>query len=214
MLRISKVSRSESGDTLIEVLFAMMIFSLVLVTALTLMNQGISASQRALAITAARQQMDGQAEALRFLHASYVQAYKSGTTSYEPGSPAAQYYSIIQRAQAGGRTSASDFGGTAACVIPADASKDFILNPVTATMESTSTNPNIFVQAPGFPEVTYSSGNVLNESQGMWIEAVRSGTTTASAGFIDFHIRTCWDAPGSSVPMNLGTIVRLYEPRG
>lgn len=204
-------ARKDSGDTLIEVLFAMMIFALVLVSALTLMNQGIAASQRALGITTVRQQMDGQAEALRFLHASYVDAYQSGTTTYPVGSPAAEYYKIIQRAQAGGRTSGSPFGGTGPCQIPNDASKDFIINPVLATIQ---TNANVFEPAPGYAQVTYTSGNVLNKSQGMWIEAVRVGNAGASAGYIDFHIRACWDVSGSNVPMNLGTIVRLYEPRG
>lgn len=214
MLGFHRTARKDSGDTLIEVLFAMMIFSLILVSALTLMNQGVAASQRSLAITVVRQQMDGQAETLRFLHESYVEAYQTGTTSYPAGSAAAEYYKIIQNAQSGGRTSASAFGGTGQCSIPNDPNRDFILNPVLATVATASTNPNLFEAAPGYPQITYGSGNAIQRSQGIWIEAVRSGTTTASAGFIDFHIRACWDSPGTSVPMNLGTIVRLYEPRG
>ena len=49
------------------------------------------------------------------------------------------------------------------------------------------------------------------------IEAIRSKTirenNQANAGYIDFHIRACWDSPGQSVPVTIGTIVRLYEPR-
>ncbi len=216
MLRLSVSARKDSGDTLIEVLFAMMIFSLILVSSLTLMNQGIAASQRALSITSVRQQMDGQAETLRFLQESYVDAYESGTSSYPAGTPAAEYYKIIQRASSGSgyRASASEFGGTGMCQIPDNPSKDFILNPVLASVETTSTKPGVFQVAPTFAQVTYTSGDVLDKSQGIWIEAVRSGLTTPSSGFIDFHIRACWDVPGSNIPMNLGTIVRLYEPRG
>ena len=214
MLKQVRTIQRDSGDTLIEVLFAIMIFSLIIVSALVLMNQGVAASQRSLAITTVRQQMDGQAETLRFLHESYVDAYRSGTTSYPAGSPAAEYYKIIQRAQAGGRTSASAFGGTASCRIPADQGKDFILNPVLATLVTATTRPNVFQPASGYPQVTYTGGNVLNQSQGIWVEAVRSNVASSSAGFIDFHIRACWDAPGVGVPLNLGTIVRLYEPRG
>jgi len=214
MLAFVKTANKQAGDTLIEVLFAIVIFSLIVVSSIMLMNQGIASSQRSLQITAARQQMDGQAETLRFLHESYVEAYQPGATSYPAGSPAAEYYKIIQFAQAGGRASASEFGGATECAVPADPGKDFILNPVTATLVTTAMKSTVFQQADGFAEVTFTAGNVLDQSRGIWVEAVRSGTATASAGYIDFHIRACWDAPGTNLPMNLGTIVRLYEPRG
>lgn len=207
----------EAGDTLIEVLIGVTVFSLIIVSSLSIMNQGLATSQRSLEITVARQQMDGQAETLRFLHESYVEAYQSGVsfdTSDALSTPAEEYYKIIQFTQSGGRTSASQFGATTTCVIPSDPGKDFILNPVSATLVTTSTKPNVFQAAPIFPQLTYTAGNVLDRSQGVWIEAIRSGSSTISAGYIDFHIRACWDAPGSSVPLNLGTIVRLYEPRG
>lgn len=206
--------RREEGDTLIEVLFAIVIFSLIIVVVITLMNQGTAAAQRSLEITSVRQQMDGQAETLRFLHESYVDAYQSGVTAYPAGTPAAEYYKIIERAKTGARASASQFGGVGPCKIPADASKDFILNPVLATFVTSATKPGLFQLADTSSQLTYSSGNVLERSQGMWIEAVRSSSTGSTSGYIDFHIRACWDVPGSTLPMNLGTIVRLYEPRG
>ena len=54
------------GDTLIEVLFAITVFSLVVVTSLAIMNQGTQAALRSLQLTLVRQQVDSQAEALRF----------------------------------------------------------------------------------------------------------------------------------------------------
>lgn len=208
--------RQDAGDTIIEVLFAITIFSLIVVTALSLMNQGLATSQRSLETTLVRQQMDGQAEALRFLHESYIQAYQSGQTfDLTDGvvSPAEEYYNIIEFVKDGGRGQASKFGSTATCVVPSDAGKDFIINPVAAKLVNTSMKPAIFQNAATYSQLVYA-GNTLNATEGMWVEGVRSSLPPgANAGYIDFHIRACWNVVGSDIPMNLGTIVRLYEPR-
>ena len=60
------------GDTLIEVTLCIAIFSLVAVLSLNLMNNGVSNAQRTLEITMARNEIDAQAEALRYIHSSYV----------------------------------------------------------------------------------------------------------------------------------------------
>jgi type II secretory pathway pseudopilin PulG len=208
--------QAERGDTLIEVLFAVTVFASIVVVALSLMNQGVAASQRSLEITTVRQQMDGQAETLRFLHEAYVQAYQPGvsfTTPETVNTPAAEYYRLIQYIAAGNRTSASQFDGTAACAIPSDASKDFVLDPVAAKYKTAAIKAGAFGKATTYAQLVYDKG-AFAQSQGMWVEAVRSGTNGTNAGYIDFHIRACWDVLGSDVPMNLGTIVRLYEPRG
>lgn len=214
MLRFGRtkqeVKQSQRGDTLIEVLFAITVFSLVVVSALSLMNQGTAASQRSLEITLVRQQIDGQAETLRFLQSSYVQHYYSGVTfnlTDDTTSPAEEYYKIIQRVQS--TASASAFGSGTCGTPPANS---FVLNTRTARIESAS---NLFKRPDTYAQVIYNSSNSVDPggSQGIWIEGIRSaqkGTTS----YIDFHIRACWDAPALDQPMNLGTIVRLYEPRG
>ena len=102
--------RIERGDTLIEVLFAITIFSLIVVTSLTLMNQGTAASQRALEITTVRQQVDGQAEALRFIHDAYVGVYQSGitfNTSDTVSTPAEEWFKMMNAVRTSGATQAS-----------------------------------------------------------------------------------------------------------
>lgn len=208
MLRPTMMRRKDQGDTLIEVIFAITVFSFIVVTALSLMNQGVAAAQRSLEITVVRQQMDGQAEVLRFLHESYVEAYRNGqvfNVDDAASTPAEEYYKIIQIVK--GRISASKFGDPVSCATRD--SKDFILNPITAELVTKS---DVFEEAPIYSQITFTPDNRVLSSQGMWVEGIRSGGT-GSVGYIDFHIRACWDVPGSDLPMNLGTIVRLYEPR-
>src|SRR5882762_1936652 len=62
----------QRGDTIVEVLFAVTVFSLVAVGGLSLMNQGTAMAQRSLEIGLVRDQMDAQADALRYMHNAYV----------------------------------------------------------------------------------------------------------------------------------------------
>ena len=60
------------GDTLIEVMFAVAVFGLGAVGAIALMNTGLASVQNSLETTMARQEIDAQAEALRFIHDAYL----------------------------------------------------------------------------------------------------------------------------------------------
>lgn len=209
MLGFIKKDKRQRGDTLIEVLFATTVLSMVIVTSLMLMNQGTSAAVRSLQITLVRQEIDSQAEALRFLNSSYISAYHSG---YAPNlvdginTPDEEYHKIMTAIKARGATSVSAFGGgSAACQNAPDGS--FILNTqsgVYIPKTAVSMKP-----AEAFSQVVYSASAPV--AQGIWVEAVRSAPSGGSS-YTDFHIRACWSAVGTEYPMNLGTIVRLYEP--
>jgi len=200
------------GDTIIEVLFAITIFSLVAVGGLAIMNQGTATSQRALEITLVRQEVDAQAEALRFLNSSYVSSYRSGA-SYDPATPAGQWKLMQDSIIATANVTASDFGGTS-CVTPPNGS--FIINTKTAVFVAPSEGKLQMAQT--FSQVIYDNANQIISADGLWIEAVRSttvmGNNQSNTGYVDFHIRACWDSPGQDIPVTIGTIVRLYEPRG
>mgnify|MGYP007031190970 CR=1 FL=1 len=94
MQLIDRVERSRKGfrpgDTLIEVLFAFSVLSLIIIGSLSIMNQGTLAAQRSLEITLVRDQIDAQATTLRFLHDAYVAAYQPNLT-YDPATPAGQW---------------------------------------------------------------------------------------------------------------------------
>lgn len=83
--------RSERGDTIIEVLLAFTVFSLVSVGAMAIMNQGTNAAERSLEVTLVKEQIDAQAEALR----AAQQAYFSVMSDPNPANTAKTTWSTI-----------------------------------------------------------------------------------------------------------------------
>ena len=202
--------RLQRGDTLIEVLFAFSILSLVIIGAMTIMNQGTIASQRSLETTLVRQQVDAQATTLRFLHDAYVAHFKTNGT-YDAATPAGQWALMSLGISA---TGVSSFTNLSSC--PSPPSGSFILDAANA--KYVNGGGGQLVPASTFAQVTYDSvSNVLQQSQGIWIEAVRSQASAdvnqKNTRYIDFHIYACWENPGQGPPMTIGTIVRLYEPQ-
>ncbi|NCO10783.1 hypothetical protein GW746_01825 [Candidatus Saccharibacteria bacterium] len=216
--------RHDRGDTIVEVLFAVAVFALVVVGALSLMSQGSATSQRALEITLVRQQMDAQAETLRFLHDSYVSVYQSGIT-YDTtdgaSSPAEEWHKMMTYVRSTGENTATTFGycpvydpdSPSSYAIPQGS---FLLNSRTARVVTPVQFPDAMKSAETWSQVTYDDSDQAT-GYGLWIEAVRSEVSpdpNQLTGYVDFHIRSCWDSIGLQTPMHLGTIVRLYEPRG
>lgn len=214
MLIFNNRTARNRGDTLIEVLFAVSVFSLVAVGSLSIMNQGTATAQRSLEITLVRQQIDSQAEALRFLNASYVAAYPN--VDALDGSLANQWLSIQGSIQPG---KADPITGGAICPTFAPIGS-FILNTKSTDdteprFKNVGGSPNSYFQpATSFSQVRYKADNTVDHADGIWIEAVLDTSNKAQthADYIDFHISACWDSPGQSTPMTIGTIVRLYEP--
>lgn len=207
----------QAGDTLIEVLFAVTVFSLVAVSSLAIMNQGTLSSQRSLEMSLVTQQIDNQAQALRFMHEAYVTNYQFGyesTPNLTLTGATNQFYRIVQHVKAADADQASPFGSAATCPTPPAGS--FVLNTRTGVAVL---NMATFRPATTYAELTYNATapTVLDYPSGIWIEGVRSPVVRAAGqtnpGYIDFHIRGCWQTQGSRQPLTLGTIVRLYEPR-
>ena len=59
------------GDTLIEVTFAIAVFCLVSAITMMVMNSDLAAMQATMELTMARNEIDAQAEAIRFIHNNY-----------------------------------------------------------------------------------------------------------------------------------------------
>lgn len=62
----------KKGDTLIEVTIAIGIFSMIAIAVAAVMSGGTASSQLALETTLAREEIDNQAEAIRFIHTAYT----------------------------------------------------------------------------------------------------------------------------------------------
>jgi len=74
--------RIRRGDTIIEVMFAIAVFSAVAIISLNIMNSGISTTESNLEITAARSEISSQASALRFIHNGFVAEFEYPETSH------------------------------------------------------------------------------------------------------------------------------------
>lgn len=66
------ITKTKRGDTIIEVMFAFAVFSLVAILSVAMMNAGVATSERSLELVVARNELNAQAEALRFIHSSYI----------------------------------------------------------------------------------------------------------------------------------------------
>lgn len=207
---VLKASR-ERGDTIIEVIFAITIFAFVAIGSISIMNQGLATGERALEITLVRQQINAQAEALRFVHAANVMDSSSHSSTW----------SRFRSTGGGGlgQSAASPFGADGgSCILPSGS--PFIMNARTAQIWSgmLSIEPSPSLNMPPYPQVVYNDDNSdskddagIRAAYGLWIESVPSSSPIVKR-FIDFHIRACWIPPGSFTPMTIGTIVRLYDP--
>lgn len=71
----------KKGDTLVEVALAVGIFSMVAIAVVSVVSASTSGAQSALETTLTREEIDSQAEALRFIHDSYVNDLQSEKTT-------------------------------------------------------------------------------------------------------------------------------------
>lgn len=192
----------QRGDTIIEVLFATTIFSMVAIGGLSIMNQGTAMAQRALEIGLVRQQIDAQADALRYLNQAYIADFGQNGPATE------RWNEIIFDNRVAEAVPFDTIVSGGKCTLPIAAQKPFALN-----IKKLDSDPLLTLssQPPTYAKVRYDTPVPLAE--GIWIQAVRSTAAPGLTGFYDFHIRACWESPGQVVPITLGTIVRLYEPR-
>lgn len=238
------MSSLKRGDTIIEVLFALSVFSLVAILALNLMNNGVVTAQGSLETTMVRNEINAQAEALRFIHdtvtaGSSDEAYQKAWTDivattegnslddfvYPPdqntastGMSCATYYD---------QNSANNIGRKHAFVLNTrrlkkTANKDIIAKYNDANVQ--------FKQADNYARVLYSqleadsplmtdiNARDVVAAEGIWVIGVPSKITINPQSrvpqYYDFYIQSCWYNPGKSTPSTIGTVIRLYQPKG
>lgn len=194
---------NQRGDTIIEVLFATTIFSMVAVGTLSIMSQGTALAQRSLEITLVREQIDAQADALRYLNYAYVADFGKN------GEATDRWNNIILPNAVTQATPFSEIVSGGRCTIPSPAQRPFALD--IEKLDSADPLLPLSPNAGTYSKVRYDLP--LPTAEGIWLQAVRSTVIPGQTGYYDFHIRACWESPGQSQPVTIGTIVRLYEPR-
>lgn len=188
------IKRFQQGDTIIEVVLAFAIFSLAAVGTITLINSGLATTQRNLETTLVRQQIDSQAELLRYLRDTRDTTWQSIISA---GALVSNPLELSDSCQPLGSISQGFY------VQP-----NVTADPSTTTYTRKALTAATFATPTTYAKIDYTTGAA--QSQGVWIQATRAqqnGSVTA----YDFYIHACWDSVGVDTPMTLGTIVRIYD---
>lgn len=186
--------RRMRGDTLVEVLFATAIGGMIVMLAITLMNRNLANIQKSVEETIVRQQIDTQAELLRYL----TDSYKASRTEQ----PSPLFTTILNDKRIDPSNGATDYGD---CDPSDNLNKAFYLQADSAAPAgmrlvdyNASDEPDTYAQA----------------GRGLWVEAIGPAAVDEKANYIDFHIRACWPAISQNVDSTMGTIVRLFYVTG
>ena len=184
------------GDTLVEVLLGVTIFSLVAVIALETMNRGMAIAQHSLETTLVRQQVDAQAEMLRYAHDMKNDTWKKLVDNNSVSVSAVNG----NEGNLGVEKCPDDFSTKefALAATPSLASKISILN-----------NPGDYKATETYARVDSDT----KKTYGISVRLVKPSTATGSrdSNKYDAYIKACWMPVGSKMPATLGTIVRLYD---
>ncbi len=107
----SIMSKTKRGDTIIEVMLAFAVFALIAVLSVSMMNMGLSTGERSLELVTARNELNAQAEALRFIHSSYIaEDSLPKCNEVEQGKPCQQYAVLWDAITQGARSSSANEG--------------------------------------------------------------------------------------------------------
>ena len=184
------------GDTIVEVLLGVTIFSMVAVITLETMNRGMAISQYALETTLVRQQVDAQAEMLRYAHGTKSDIWKK----------------LVDNNAVSVSSVNDNEGGLGAESCPDNFSnKEFALaaTPSLGSKISILNNPGDYKPAETYARVDSST----KKTYGIAVRLVKPSTAVGSrdSNKYDAYIKACWMPVGSKMPATLGTIVRLYD---
>ena len=187
-LRFPRKQGAARGDTLVEVLMAIVILSMVIVGAITVMSRGLKASQLAVEHTQVRLQINAQEEMLRYL--------RDGYSSDPTGTAGQAWASLFSGSPLYASTTASNYNDTACNVT--SGKTGFYLTQTGGVVNVNQFNPALKPAAYALP------------GQGMWIEMTRS--TGVSPAYVDVLLRACWSGIGDSADQQAVTAIRLYDP--
>lgn len=201
----SNESLSQRGDTLIEVLLAIVILSAVVVGTIAFMNRGHAMALDSLERSEVTAFMTEQSEILQYIRNTYDDASVADRGNY----PANLWKN----------DNASEPG--------------YLMNKVAANVNSAGCEVNSrpfylkkTIDGGGMVSVTVEDFDASTRDEfspnfvstyahpgsGLWVEAERPASGTGGIDYIDFHIKACWRSLSGGPKAEAKTIVRLYEP--
>lgn len=232
---------TKRGDTLLEVVLAFVIFSLVMTIAIVSMNAGITKLEGALELSLTRTEIDAQAEALRFVHNAYVRNpsdeegtyYQLWTAITDQANdnmasiPDLQPETCSSLYENGERSiySAHAFALNARDIHPRSGDNPDLW---TSSLVKAEIDDGVFTPTELYPRLVYTVPDafanaemttddlLLEVDHYTELKRVEGLYVTAVRGadetFWDFYIYTCFSEPGATHPTTIGTTVRLYDP--
>lgn len=177
--------RNQRGDTIIEVLLAVTVFSILAVGTMIIMNRGAVIAERSLEITLTRQQIDAQAEMLRYVHGRYSAGEE-------------EYVNLWNGLRASVSSGTIESLGVNSC-------------PSTTPSPSFALRPNglnKIVRVTQFHAADTYAKLDGEAARGVWVQLAKVDGHHA----YDAYIQACWDGAGGQT-QTTGTIVRLYDPK-
>lgn len=172
----------QRGDTLIEVLLAMGILSLVVVGCMSIMNFSFGSGLDTTMRTKTLALINGQANLLKSARDSYIHHVNVDDWKTIRSHSASPTLAQSEPCQVGGT-------GNSRFYLKANASSHWAQ---LQTVNGGKTN-----------QAAPTLGN------GVWVEAYRNNPTNGP-DFYDFYIKACW--PGNRAEQQLVSVVRLYDP--
>lgn len=221
----------QAGDTLIEVLFSITVFSAVAIGAAAIMTQGMAVAQNSLEINLVRNAIDSQAELLRYLQNAKLTTIGRGTAgTTSDDTDIMRLASIWDNIVGNGGSdslivdNAADFndlqkfeqckfdGSLAEQPLVAEASdlsSVFYLDTKDASIVKFSgLDANRFKDAEIYAQVRQpneadAAMGAQSWTEMVWIQAVQSRDMDRLSETVayDFHIRACWEASGPDLDM-------------
>jgi len=182
-------SRKDRADTIVEAVIGFAVLAAVAVVAYSIMTRSSAAAQRSLEVTQVREQINAQAELLRYVRDNEKTMWDA-----------------IKGKAVASNIASSTQGGSCLQIAP---SGSFVLGRKNSRVDLVSLDGTNYVQPSTYSLVTYpDTGAGSTKAEGLWIQL-----TAAQGGgkAYDAHIGACWMGLGSDVPMTLTTIVRLYD---
>ncbi len=188
-------SHREGGDTIIEVMFAFVIFSLVVIGTFMLMNRGVALAQQSLEITQVRSQIDAQVTMMK-----YLQQQPDDTI----------WRKLISSAPGGYLSGTVDvFSGTSSCptVAQLKSRRAFFIAQTAGVIDAIAIGDTTYQDAVTYSRIDQTVASP--RAYGLWAQITKAEGDKA----YDLHVRACWGSVGTTQPMTIGTVARVYDAR-